>query len=123
MKLLDSSIWLDHLWEANRESSELIESSELLGTAIVSLFEIERRLRQLEVSEEKIKSALQFIEKRSIIIPLNKEIIKQAVLFSLKYKLGTIDALIYASAQLFKAVLFTADNDFRGLPQVEIISK
>src|SRR3989344_745791 len=106
MKLLDSSIWLDHLWEANRESSELIESSELLGTAIVSLFEIERRLRQLEVSEEKIKSALQFIEKRSIIIPLNKEIIKQAVLFSLKYKLGTIDALIYASAQLFKAVLF-----------------
>lgn len=122
MKLLDSSIWIAHLVEANQKATEEIESEEKVFCSILSIFEVKKKLiRDNFYTKEKIESSIDFIKKRSTIININEEIIDVAVKFSIKNKLATVDSLIYASAVHMKAALITADKDFKGLFNVEII--
>ena len=123
MRFIDSSIWLDHFAETSKNSIAIIESSEVVQCSILSLYEVEKRLIRLKVTPEEIERALQFIKLRGIIINLNEDILSQAVNFSVKYNLSAIDALIYATAMEQNSILITADNDFRGLPNTEIINK
>jgi len=123
MKFIDSSIWLDHFAETSKNSIAIIESSEVVQCSILSLYEVEKRLIKLKVTPEEIERALQFIKLRGIIINLNEDILSQAVNFSVKYNLSAIDALIYATAMEQNSILITADNNFRGLPNTEIIDK
>jgi len=123
MRFIDSSIWLDHFAETSKNSIAIIESSEVVQCSILSLYEVEKRLIRLKVTPEEIERALQFIKSRGIIINLNEDILSQAVNFSVKYNLSAIDALIYATAMEQNSILITADNDFRGLPNTEIINK
>lgn len=58
---------------------------------------------------------------RSYIIPLNEKIALLAADIKQKYKLHTIDAIIYATAQYKGLILVTGDQHFKGLPNVEII--
>ena len=41
-RLLDSSVWLDYLFNGNHK--EIIESKEILLLSVLSIFEIKRRL-------------------------------------------------------------------------------
>ena len=123
MKFIDSSIWLDHFAETSKNSIAIIESSEVVQCSILSLYEVEKRLIKLKVTPEEIERALQFIKLIGIIINLNEDILSQAVNFSVKYNLSAIDALIYATAMEQNSILITADNNFRGLPNTEIIDK
>ena len=123
MKLLDSSLWLAHLVEAHPESSRLIETDILLFSSILTLFDVRKKLTKAGYSQEKIDLSIDFIKKRSMIIPLDEEIITRAVDVAIKNNLGMVDAIIYSSALQVHAQLVTADNDFRKLPYVEIITK
>ncbi len=123
MKLLDSSIWLAHLVDAHSKASELMENDELLFCSILSLFEIEKKLRKDGYPEEKIEKMISFMTGRSVIINLTENIVRKSAKISLQYGLAAIDALIYATAMEQNSILITADNDFRNLPKVEIIDK
>lgn len=123
MKFVDSSIWLDHLGATSNLSSAIIESEEMLSCSILTLFEVKKRLIKLGFSETKILSSIEFIKQRAIIVDLSEEIILSAVDISLQYHLSAIDAIIYTSALKTHSTLVTADNDFRGLKNVEIIGK
>lgn len=121
MKLLDSSVWLAHLLEANTKASALIEADENLFCSLLSLFEVKKKLIKEQFMVEKVQASLEFIKKRAIIVNLSEEMVHSAVELSLTYKLSTVDALIYASALNLKAEFITADNDFRGLKDAIII--
>ncbi len=75
----------------------------------------------MKTHPKKIKEAIDFINSRSIIVLLDQEIVQQAVDYSVEKKLGAIDALIYSSTESVQSILITADADFQGLPDVEII--
>ena len=47
----------------------------------------------------------------------------EAAFLSAKFKLHATDAIIYATAQLAGAKLYTCDAHFRGLPDVEYFGK
>jgi len=68
------------------------------------------------------KIFLDFIKERSGIIISDIEIAEKAAEIAFDKKLGAMDALIYATAQIKNAELITGDNDFRGLERVRIIS-
>ena len=123
MKFLDSSIWLDHLFNTSKLSTEIIQSDQKLFSSILTLFEVRKRLIKLDLREDKINLAIDFIKNRSIIINLNEEIVNSAVKLSTKHNLAIIDSLIYSSALNVDSVFVTADNDFRGLEKTEIIDK
>ncbi|MEK6873554.1 MAG: PIN domain-containing protein [Nanoarchaeota archaeon] len=118
-KFLDSSIWLEYFH--NRKYSNIIESKEVILLSILSIFEIKRKLIKEKYEKNKITRAIEFIKKRSLIIPINEEISEKAAEISAEKNLPAIDSLIYSSAILNNAKLFTQDNDFNGLKEVVLL--
>lgn len=118
-KLLDSSIWLDYLH--NAAYSEVIDSDEILFLSVLSIFEIKKKLTVEKNPLQKISESVQFIKSRSIILPINEEIVEMAVEFSIQNRLPAIDSLIYATAVINDAIVITLDNDFRGLDNAMVL--
>ena len=85
------------------------------------MFEIKKKLIKNKIEENKIKTSMEFIRKKSLVIELNGEIAEKAVEVSIKHELPIIDSLIYTTAILHHADLITLDNDFRGLKDVLVL--
>ncbi len=115
-KFIDSSLWLDYFFNGNHK--DIIEQHPLLMTSTLSWFEIKRKLQKEKIDPQKITRSLQFIQKKSLFIPVTFEIAEKATPFDLP----AVDALIYASALLQDAELLTKDNDFRGLKGALVLS-
>lgn len=123
MRFLDSSIWLAHLVDASEVASALLESEEIIYCSILTLFEVKKKLITSRMNQEEVATAVRFIRQRAIIININEEIIDVAVDIAVAEGLSAIDSLLYASALSVNTIFVTADNDFRGLPQVQVIEK
>ena len=118
-KLLDSSLWLEYLY--NGKYTEIVDSSSMVLVSAISLFEIKKKLTKEKIELSKVEKSIEFVMKRSIIIPVTAEIAKKAVDFSNQHKLGTVDSVIYTSAIISNAHFITRDNDFRGLANTSIL--
>lgn len=119
-KLLDSSVWLDYFCNASHK--ELIETEgDIFLLSVLSLYEIEKKLRKEKIENYKILKSMDFIKKKSLLMPVTKEIAEKAASLALQHNLPAVDSLIYTTALLNNALLITLDNDFRDLPQVMIL--
>ena len=119
-RFLDSSAWLAYFY-GEEQVKEMIESDQILLTSAISLFEIKNKLIKDKIETVKLKRSLEFIKKRSLIVNIDVEISEEAVAFSIKDNLHTVDALIYSSTLKNESVLVTFDNDFHGLNNVLIL--
>ena len=118
-KLIDSSVWLSYL--LNGEFQNIIENDEIIVLSALSLFEIKKKLAKSSMPSGKISKSMDFIKKRSIVIPISAEIAEKAAEIALANKLPAADSLIYATSVLHDSILYTIDNDFRGLKGVLIL--
>ena len=118
-KLIDSSVWIDYLFNSNH--SNIIDASGLLLLSALSIFEIKNKLKKSKIDDNKITKSMEFIKKRSLIIEVNLDIVERAVDVAIKNNLSIVDALIYTTALLNQATLVTLDNDFRGLKDVIVV--
>jgi len=118
-KLIDSSVWLSYF--LNGEFQNIIESEEIIFLSALSIFEIKKKLSKNNFPHSKISESLEFIKKRSIIVPINVEIAEKAAEISLNHNLPAADSLIYSTSLLNDSILHTIDNDFRGLKGVLIL--
>ncbi|MBI2666772.1 PIN domain-containing protein [Candidatus Woesearchaeota archaeon] len=117
---LDTSVWLAYFFSSSKEAKKIIEEENgLFQTSALSLFEIKKKL--LALKKDPV-TFLDFVKSRSTIITLTPEIAEKAAEIAISNKLGAMDALIYATSIFSKTRLITADNDFRGLERVSIIS-
>jgi predicted nucleic acid-binding protein len=121
-KLMDSSAWLSYFFATNKQVKDIIESSSIIYTSVISIFEIKRKLMR-DGFEGNLEEVFAFIENRSIVINLDEDISQSAADLSLQYKLHAMDALIYASAKAIYSELVTADSDFEKLDDVFIIQQ
>ena len=119
-KLLDSSVWLEYL--LNGKFKDLIESDKSLMVSSLSLFEIKKKLIMNRKDKQKIAESIAYIKEGAIIVNVTPSIAEQAVDISITHKIAAVDAIIYTSALQNDSFLLTCDNDFRGLPHVEIVS-
>lgn len=120
MRLLDSFAWIEYFIGSNRGAKvkSYVEGIEPLYTPSICLTEIKSKyLRE----NKDPTTRLEFIIERSFIIPLDTEIALLAAEIKQKYKLHTIDAIIYATAQHKQLTLVTGDSHFKDLPNVEFI--
>ena len=121
-RFLDSSIWIGYSLGNIPETKKIVDSEEtILFTSIISIHEIFKRLRKLGKIEKEIKQAIRLIEDNSVIVGLTKEIAIEAANNCEKYKLHTIDSLIYSSAMETGTTFITADKDFKETPKTRII--
>jgi len=118
-KILDSSIWVAYLFEGLFK--ELIENDDKLFLSALSLFEIKRKLFRMKVKKGDLDDKINFVKKRNIFIPIDGKIAENASELSVEKNLPAIDSLIYATALLNELKLISLDNDFRGLPNAEVL--
>jgi len=120
MRALDSFAWIEYFMGSERGSKVrgYVEGGEPLYTPSICLTEVKSRyLREGRDPTARIN----LITERSFIISVNEEIALLAADIKQKYKLHTIDAIIYAAAQYKKLKLVTGDQHFESLPNVEMI--
>ena len=119
-KLIDTSIWLDYFYKYKYK--EIIDVSEIMFISVLSLFEIRKKMYKDKLDSSKIEALMTFLEKKSLLQPVSKEITELAAKISFQHGIAAVDALIYATALHYNAELITRDNDFRGLPNARVLS-
>lgn len=118
-KLLDSSIWIAFVIKKIHLS--LIESNDKLYLSILSLFEIKNRLLKDKIPPQDIIKTIEFIKKRSIILPVTINIAEKAAELSANEQIPAIDSLIYTTSLFNNSQFITMDNDFRNLKDAIVL--
>ncbi len=121
MILVDSSGWIEFLIDGRCAAAleKYLTSSDLLIVPTLVMYEVYRQLSKKLDTRESLLAVTQMEKGR--VISLNQEIALHAADLSLKYQLGTADAIIYATALEEGAKLVTLDNDFRKLPSCVVL--
>ncbi len=116
MIVLDSSAWLSFLAEekcAAKVEKYISSLSQLIVPSMV-LYEVYRQLIKKMEKHSSLVIVAQM--QKAKVVTLTEEIALMASEVSLEYKLGTADAIVYATSLFHQAKLVTLDNDFRSLP-------
>ncbi len=123
MNVVDSSGWLEYFSGSKLADvyAEPIEKTELLIVPSLSLYEVFRKIYK----EQGEDMALKVIAHMQIgrIIPLDSRISVFAAKFSVDKSIPMADSIIYATAHLNGAALWTQNNEFRELSGVRFIEK
>jgi toxin FitB len=119
MNVVDSSAWLEYIGGSSLASvfAPAIEDGEHLVVPSIAIYEVNKRLlveRRLKVAEDAMK-----LMQEGKVIPLDPLLAIEASLQAISNKLPLADSIIYATALLFGATIWTTDKHFKGLPNVE----
>jgi len=123
MNVVDTSGWLEYFaggQSSNKFSAPIKETKKLLVPTIC-IYEISKIILR-ESDENHLLQALAAIQKGKV-IDLSPSLSTTAAKISLQYKLPMADSIIYATAKLFNATVWTQDIDFKDLPSVNYIPK
>lgn len=123
MNVLDSSGWLEYFTDgANADFFEpVIEDSAHLLVPTICFHEVFKRLL-IERGEDAAILAIGLMSAGQE-IPIHRSIAIEAARISRESKLGMADSIIYATARLHNATLWTQDEHFEGLEGVRYIKK
>lgn len=123
MNLVDSSGWLEYM--SDNQNAEFFASAiENIGSLVVStinIYEVFKRVNQ-QVDERSAIQAIALMH-QGLIVDVDSEIAIMAGKISLKHKLPLADSMIYATAKMHDAILWTQDSDFKGLEKVRYIAR
>ncbi|MCE2960562.1 MAG: type II toxin-antitoxin system VapC family toxin [Akkermansiaceae bacterium] len=121
--ILDSSAWLEcldagpnvkHFGPILRKLPNLIIPAIVL-TEVRKVALKQRSAAEAEAVTDSMRSG--------IVIPADETISILAADLFIKYKLPLADSIIYATALIHKATLWTQDDDFKDLPNVKYFPK
>ena len=123
MNIVDSSGWLEYFADgpnADRFAASLGSVAELLVPSITlyEVFKIVCRQR----GEDAALQAVAMMQQGQV-IELSSSIALLAAKLSLDLKIPMADSIILATAQTHDAVLWTQDDDFKGLSGVRYFPK
>lgn len=117
--VVDSSAWLEYF--ADGPNAEVfapaIETTTRLLVPSVVVLEVYKRMHQLRGERAAQRAAAQVLQ--GTIIDLDAHVALTAAQLGLALKLPLADSIILATARLHDAILWTQDDDFKGMPDVE----
>ena len=118
MNIVDSCGWLEYI--ANGPNADFFQNAlgdegHLLLPPLV-VFEVIRRLRALKM-DHAIEPTVAVMS-RLRCADLNVTQMAQAATAAQSHKLAMADAIIWQTAQVHQATLYTQDSDLQGLPGV-----
>jgi predicted nucleic acid-binding protein len=123
MNLVDSSAWLEYL--ANGPNAEYfsapLEDTGNLLVPTICIYEVFKAVLRQRGED----AALQTIAlmKQGTTIDLTDELALQAAKISLDYQIPMADSIILATARAHKAVIWTQDQDFKDMGNVNYFRK
>ena len=123
MNVVDSSAWL--AWfagDAGAASFEkAIEDTKSLVVPSICMAEVFKIVARERGEGDALQAVAVMHQGR--IVPLDSDLAVSAAVLGLRHKLPLADSIVYATAQLHGAAVWTQDEDFDGLPGVRYFRK
>jgi len=123
MNIVDSSGWLAYFADEPNAKYFLapLNDSALLVVPTVTIYEVFKVILR-ESSENEALQAFVAMQKGRV-VDLNTPLAIAASRLSLEHYLPMADSIILATAQEFKAVIWTQDSDFKNISKVKYFPK
>jgi len=121
--VVDSSAWLAYF--ADEPSAErfagAIEAVRLLVVPAVCLLEVFKVVRRERGEGEALQAVA--LMQQGTVVQLDAELALSAATLGLEHRLPLADSIVYATARRVGGVVWTQDEDFKDLPDVEYVPK
>jgi len=123
MNVVDSSAWLEYFADGPNASvfAKPIEASRSLLVPTLSLYEVFKRVSQ-QRNEDQALRAIAVMEQGRV-IDLDRATALEAARLSIQHRIAMADSIMLATAQRHRAMLWTQDADFDGLPGTRYFAK
>ena len=123
MNVVDSSAWLS-FFAGDRNASAFagaIENTDALLVPSITIVEVFKNILRQRDEESALTAIAHMQEGR--VIALDAELAMDAAGYGVLHKLPLADSIIFATAQKYRATIWTQDSDFKGLPGVKYLAK
>ncbi|MBK8550000.1 MAG: type II toxin-antitoxin system VapC family toxin [Ignavibacteria bacterium] len=123
MNLVDSSGWLEYFTDGKNSKlfAPAIEDNDNLIVSSINLYEVYKKV-MTQRSENDAKDAAGLMMQAKI-IEVNASIAVKAARLSCKMNIPMADSIIYITAQVSNAIVWTQDYDFKDLEGVKFFKK
>lgn len=118
MNIVDSSLWIEYFLknDINPSIINAIKDKSKLYVPSVCLYEVHKKFLSLG-DIEKANLAIDIMQNATV-ISLNSKIAIFASKLGKQHKLPLADSIIYATAKIYNAEIYTQDRHFENLEQV-----
>jgi predicted nucleic acid-binding protein len=123
MNIVDSSGWLAYFADEPNAGHFLapLSDSDLLVVPAITIYEVFKVILR-EAGENEALQAVGAMQKGKV-VDLNTPLAIAASRLSLEHQLPMADSIILATAQEFKAMIWTQDSDFKSISRVKYFPK
>jgi predicted nucleic acid-binding protein len=123
MNIVDSSLWIEYFLENNIDQSiiDAINDAGNLYVPIISLYEVYKKF--LSIGDSEKANIAVAIMQNAAVIGINPQLAVLAAQLGKQHRLPMADSMIYATAILWDAQLFTQDKHFENLDRVHYFVK
>ena len=121
--VVDSSAWLAYFADepSAGEFAAAIEDVRLLVVPAVCLLEVFKIVARQRGEGDALQAAA--VMQQGAVVPVDATLALSAARLGLDHKLPLADSVVYATARGVGGVVWTQDDDFEGLPDVQYIAK
>jgi predicted nucleic acid-binding protein len=121
LNLVDSSGWLEYFADGKNAKFyiQAIENTEELIVSTINLYEVYKKVL-IERGENSALQAVALMQQAKV-VSVTSSIAIMAAKLSCELKIPMADSLIYATARMYDAVVWTQDSDFKDLEKVNFI--
>jgi predicted nucleic acid-binding protein len=121
LNLVDSSGWLEYFADGKNAKFyiQAIENTEELIVSTINLYELYKKVL-IERGENSALQAVALMQQAKV-VSVTSSIAIMAAKLSCELKIPMADSLIYATARMYDAVVWTQDSDFKDLEKVNFI--
>ena len=118
MNIVDSSGWIEYFFSGSNAAffSPPIEDTDNLLVPVICMYEVFKKVNIVADEARSLQIIAQM--KQGRVIDVTEEIALKASLISLKHKLPMADSLIFSTAHALDAILWTQDEHFKHLQNV-----
>jgi predicted nucleic acid-binding protein len=123
MNIVDSSGWLAYFADEPNAEHFLapLSDSALLVVPTVTIYEVFQVILRESGENEALQAVVAM--QKGIVVDMNTPLAIAASKLSLERNLPMADSIILATAQAFKAILWTQDSDFKNISNVKYFPK
>lgn len=118
MNLVDTSGWIEYFFGGSNAAyfTPPIEAVGDLIVPVICLYEVIKKVNLVADEARALQAVAQM--KQGHVVDVTEDIALSAALISLNERLPMADSLIYATARAHRATLWTQDEHFSSLPDV-----
>ena len=123
MNVVDSSGWIEYFTEgpnAGFFAGAIEKVGELLVPAL-TIYEVFKWISRERGEAQAVKAVAHM--QQGEVVDLDAKLAAYAARLSLQTKLPMADSIVYATARIHEATLWTQDDDFEGLDGVKYVAK